>query len=313
MLSYLNLKSSLGTLTFSKLSLKNQCSSNVSNNFLVRLNSNLRIYHQLPLPSYTSRNVFTNNRTSIQRFPPGKVENYKRFPHAKPFYEKQIFWVSTGVVGSLTGADIRTSNLRLTRVYYYTHLETVPLTGRRRFMDVSPKQEELIAQQAYREIMSQFHNKILPTWYPESKFVRQVAQRLVKVSGMQSLYHCIINRLRKFFLTSFVPWILFSPYSILKSPTFTDLNWEFYVISSPEKNAFVLPGGKVFVFTGILPITKNEDGMAAVLGHEIGHQIARHSAEKLSVFKILLLTQILVSMIFDPSLLTRLFFELGIM
>jgi len=48
------------------------------------------------------------------------------------------------------------------------------------------------------------------------------------------------------------------------------LNWEFYVIDSKEKNAFVLPGGKVFVFTGILPIVKNEDGLAAVLGHEVG-------------------------------------------
>jgi predicted Zn-dependent protease len=47
------------------------------------------------------------------------------------------------------------------------------------------------------------------------------------------------------------------------------LNWEFHVIESKEKNAFVLPGGKVFVFTGILPIVKNEDGLAAVLGHEV--------------------------------------------
>lgn len=47
------------------------------------------------------------------------------------------------------------------------------------------------------------------------------------------------------------------------------LKWEFYVIESPERNAFVLPGGKVFVFTGILPITENRSGLAAVLGHEV--------------------------------------------
>ena len=50
---------------------------------------------------------------------------------------------------------------------------------------------------------------------------------------------------------------------------FADLNWQFHVIASDEKNAFVLPGGKVFVFTGILPVTQNEDGLAAVLGHEV--------------------------------------------
>ena len=41
------------------------------------------------------------------------------------------------------------------------------------------------------------------------------------------------------------------------------------MVSSDEKNAFVLPGGKVFVFTGILPVTQNENGLATVLGHEV--------------------------------------------
>lgn len=49
-----------------------------------------------------------------------------------------------------------------------------------------------------------------------------------------------------------------------------------------RQNAFVIPGGKIFVFSGLLPIAKDEDGLAAVLGHEIGHQIARHTAEQLS-------------------------------
>ena len=48
-----------------------------------------------------------------------------------------------------------------------------------------------------------------------------------------------------------------------------NLDWKVYVIASSQKNAFVIPGGKIFVFTGILPIVKNEDGMAAVLGHEV--------------------------------------------
>jgi len=58
--------------------------------------------------------------------------------------------------------------------------------------------------------------------------------------------------------------------------------WEFVLFENKEPNAFALPGGKVGVFTGILEITKNEAGLATVLGHEIGHVAARHGAERMS-------------------------------
>lgn len=62
-----------------------------------------------------------------------------------------------------------------------------------------------------------------------------------------------------------------------------DLNWEVYVIDDPtQKNAFVIPGGKVFVFSGMLPIAKTDDGLAAVLAHEISHTVAHHTAERMS-------------------------------
>lgn len=54
------------------------------------------------------------------------------------------------------------------------------------------------------------------------------------------------------------------------------------LIARAEANAFVVPGGKVFVYTGILPIAKTDDGLAAILGHEIAHNVARHSAEAMS-------------------------------
>lgn len=59
-------------------------------------------------------------------------------------------------------------------------------------------------------------------------------------------------------------------------------NWEFVVFDSPEANAFCLPGGKVGVYTGILQVTKNEGGMATVIGHEVAHAVARHGAERMS-------------------------------
>ena len=60
------------------------------------------------------------------------------------------------------------------------------------------------------------------------------------------------------------------------------LKWEELLIRDPQANAFVLPNGKVVVYTGLLPIAKSDAGLAAVLGHEVGHVVARHSAERLS-------------------------------
>jgi metalloendopeptidase OMA1, mitochondrial len=62
----------------------------------------------------------------------------------------------------------------------------------------------------------------------------------------------------------------------------TDYKWEFKVIEDKQANAFCLPGGKVAVYTGILPITKDDAGLAAVLGHEVSHAIARHGGERIS-------------------------------
>lgn len=59
-------------------------------------------------------------------------------------------------------------------------------------------------------------------------------------------------------------------------------NWEFNLVNSNEVNAWCMPGGKVAVYTGILPITQNETGLAVVMGHEIAHAIARHGNERVS-------------------------------
>jgi len=61
-----------------------------------------------------------------------------------------------------------------------------------------------------------------------------------------------------------------------------DAQWEFVVFESEEANAFCLPGGKVGVYTGILPITKTDAGLATVLGHEVAHAVAHHGGERVS-------------------------------
>eukprot|EP01119_Soliformovum_irregulare_P020236 TRINITY_DN6524_c0_g1_i1.p1 TRINITY_DN6524_c0_g1~~TRINITY_DN6524_c0_g1_i1.p1 ORF type:complete len:541 (-),score=150.98 TRINITY_DN6524_c0_g1_i1:146-1549(-) len=125
--------------------------------------------------------------------------------------------------------------------------DEVPITHRRRWMLIKKESEEAMGHYAFEEIIRQNKGKILPPNHPDVKAVRRVGLRLIKNSGI---------------------------------PELQKLNWKFIVINSPEVNAFVLPGGKVCVYTGILPIMRNEEGMAAVLGHEIGHVIARHGAEQ---------------------------------
>ena len=61
-----------------------------------------------------------------------------------------------------------------------------------------------------------------------------------------------------------------------------DFDWEFTVIESDTQNAFCLPGGKVAVYTGMLPVCQTEAGLAVVMSHEVGHAIARHGGERMS-------------------------------
>ena len=58
--------------------------------------------------------------------------------------------------------------------------------------------------------------------------------------------------------------------------------WEFNLVQSPEMNAWCMPGGKVVVYEGILPVCESDDGLAVVMGHEIAHAIARHGNERMS-------------------------------
>lgn len=61
-----------------------------------------------------------------------------------------------------------------------------------------------------------------------------------------------------------------------------DYRWEFNLVESPEVNAWCMPGGKVVVYSGILPVTQTEAGLAVVMGHEIAHAIAEHGNERMS-------------------------------
>ena len=70
--------------------------------------------------------------------------------------------------------------------------------------------------------------------------------------------------------------------SNMKDPT-VDFDWEYILIDNDKiKNAWCMPGGKIAIYTGILDVTKNNDGLASVMGHEIAHAVAKHSVERAS-------------------------------
>ena len=70
--------------------------------------------------------------------------------------------------------------------------------------------------------------------------------------------------------------------SIGREQDLAGYNWEFNLIQENQLNAWCMPGGKVAVYTGILPVTKNETGLAVVMGHEVSHALAGHGNERIS-------------------------------
>jgi len=129
-------------------------------------------------------------------------------------------------------------------IYLY-NLEEVPVSGRRRFNIIPAQLEEAIGRSSVDQVREQYAGRILPDSDVRVRKVKKVLQRLLPYAEGEGLQ---------------------------------GLEWEVTVIESPEQNAFVAPGGKVFVFTGILPLCRDEDGIAAVLGHEIAHVVAHHTA-----------------------------------
>jgi predicted Zn-dependent protease len=68
-----------------------------------------------------------------------------------------------------------------------------------------------------------------------------------------------------------------------KSSYLKDYKWEYHLVDSKEVNAWCMPGGKIVVYTGILPVTKNEDALAVVMGHEVAHALLNHGRQRVSV------------------------------
>lgn len=131
----------------------------------------------------------------------------------------------------------------------------VPITGRRQVNLLPESTMVSMSLDAYSQFLQQ--NPPLPDSDPNAQLVNKVGNR-------------IANAVNEF----------------MKSNNQKDLvdgyKWEFHVVNDKTVNAWCMPGGKVVVYTGILPYTQDETGLAFVMGHEIAHAVARHGNERMS-------------------------------
>lgn len=131
---------------------------------------------------------------------------------------------------------------------------TVPITGRKQNILVSDEQVLSLSNQEYTNYMK---SAKLSTNSANSAMVKRVGQKLANAVEKYLNEHGLQAETKQF-------------------------SWEFNLVQDQSVNAFCMPGGKIVVYEGLLPVTKDEASLAIVLGHEIAHAVAKHSAEQMS-------------------------------
>jgi predicted Zn-dependent protease len=127
-----------------------------------------------------------------------------------------------------------------------THKQTTPVTERTQHVALSDQQQTQLGNQQYAKTLRQSRAQIVSSGAAYAE-VRRVAKRIETVAGRDK-------------------------------PAF---HWKVTLIRKNEANAYCLPGGKIVVYTGILPLTGNDAALATVLGHEVAHATAEHAAERI--------------------------------
>lgn len=131
----------------------------------------------------------------------------------------------------------------------------VPITGRRQ-LNLLPESEMMsMSLSAYQDFLKE--NAPLPASDNRVRMVQGIGKRLAEAATKFLKDNNAADRVEGF-------------------------NWEFNVVDEKTVNAWCMPGGKVVVYTGILPVTQDETSLALVMGHEIAHAIARHGNERMS-------------------------------
>jgi Zn-dependent protease with chaperone function len=146
--------------------------------------------------------------------------------------------------------------------------ERVPYSNRFHIVTLSRGAEANLAETARRQILKQEKDNLLPESDEIFKKTKEICDNLLQICHEDGLVE----------------------------PT---MNFKVHVVKSKVANAFVLPDGSIFVYTGLIPIALDEGSLAAVLGHEISHALARHSAEKIGTLRICLLAYEFICGLFD--------------
>lgn len=131
---------------------------------------------------------------------------------------------------------------------------TVPITGRKQNILVSDEQVLSLSNKEYSDYMKSAR---LSTNSANTAMVKRVGQRLATAVEKYLNEHGLQAETKEY-------------------------SWEFNLVQDQSVNAFCMPGGKIVVYEGLLPVTKDEASLAIVLGHEIAHAVAKHSAEQMS-------------------------------
>ncbi|KAI1365761.1 peptidase family M48-domain-containing protein [Xylaria arbuscula] len=178
---------------------------------------------------------------------PRRHDPHEQLRQAKPLFTSQGF---SRFIRSPSLHTVVVISVGSAVIFYFSNIQTVPVSGRQRFNCYSDDKVKATGEAQAKRIVYEVERaggRFLDDWDWRTRLVKKVMRRLIPVSGME------------------------------------DSEWEIRVIDDPHTaNAFVLPGGKVFVYSGLIPIARNEHGLAAVLGHEIAHNLAQHVGERMS-------------------------------
>jgi metalloendopeptidase OMA1, mitochondrial len=176
-----------------------------------------------------------------------RLNRAQHFPHLPELPTGSTFHQGVRVMQKRRGimiAPLLVAGLVMLAQFFRSERVVNPETGRAARVALSSEQEESLGLQSYREVLSQ--SRVVEQGAVYDTVVR-VASRIEPATGAAA----------------------------------ENFNWQVSVVDSDQANAFCLPGGKIVVYTGILQYTQNEAALAAVIGHEVAHAVARHGSQRL--------------------------------